>query len=201
VSNTTANSYFVPSNSAAELESFRDNGGTLSGVTTYGFGTATYIGTDATTKGNWIGVYGTQGYNVIGKTASYPAYATVSVTGNSSFTWAASTADIRGLQWPGAPASRIAACWYSSSTLTIDINMTGGLSHTLSLYLLDWDTNGRVDQITIKNAETGTILYNGNLGTLNGGQYARWTVRGHITVAITKAGATNGVVSGIFFDP
>ena len=31
----------------------------------------------APTQGNWIGAYGSQGYNVIGNATSYPAYATV----------------------------------------------------------------------------------------------------------------------------
>ena len=38
---------------------------------------ATLVGRDTTTQGNWIGTYGSQGYNIIGNTTSYPGYATV----------------------------------------------------------------------------------------------------------------------------
>ena len=54
---------------------------------------ATYLGEDTTTEGTWIGVYGSQGYNVINATngVDYPSYATVTPAGNKPYTWAAST--------------------------------------------------------------------------------------------------------------
>ena len=52
-----------------------------------------------------------QGYDVIGSSASLPSYATVTPSGQSSYTWASSTTDPR-LQAAGG-SSRIAACWYS----------------------------------------------------------------------------------------
>ena len=57
--------------------------------------TAAPVGQDRTTKGNWIGTYGTQGYNIIGNAASLPSYATVTPSGQSSYTWNASTTDPR----------------------------------------------------------------------------------------------------------
>ena len=39
--------------------------------------TAQFLTTDATTQGNWIGVYGSDGYNVINDSVSLPAYAQV----------------------------------------------------------------------------------------------------------------------------
>ena len=55
--------------------------------------TATFNGKDTTTEGSWIGVYGSQGYNVINATngVDYPSYATVTPAGNTPYTWAAST--------------------------------------------------------------------------------------------------------------
>ena len=40
-----------------------------------------FIGEDTTTEGNWIGTYGTQGYDVIGDAASLPSYATITPAG------------------------------------------------------------------------------------------------------------------------
>ena len=76
--------------------------------------TASLVKTDTTTQGNWIGTYGSQGYNVIGNAASYPTYATVTPTGQSTYTWAASTTDPRALQTPAAPAAS-PPCWYAST--------------------------------------------------------------------------------------
>ena len=52
-------------------------------VASSGSASATLIKRDSTTQGTWIGAYGSQGYNIIGSTASYPSYATVSVAGQS----------------------------------------------------------------------------------------------------------------------
>ena len=49
---------------------------------------AALIKKDATTQGNWNGTYGTQGYNVVGNVASYPAYAMIQTVGVSTEIWA-----------------------------------------------------------------------------------------------------------------
>src|SRR5271166_7108989 len=61
---------------------------------------ASFTKTDTTTKGNWIGVYGAAGYNVIGDASSYPSYAVVSPSGQSPYIWGSSTTDVRALQKP-----------------------------------------------------------------------------------------------------
>ena len=97
---------------------------------------ATYLKTDATTQGNWIGAYGAQGYDVIGNAASLPSYATITPAGQSTSTWATSTTDPRALQGAGG-TGRIAACWYSATSFTVDVNLTDGQAHDLELYFLD----------------------------------------------------------------
>ncbi len=57
--------------------------------------TATFLKEDTTTQGNWIGTYGSQGYDVIGNSASLPGYATITPAGQATYTWAASTTDQR----------------------------------------------------------------------------------------------------------
>ena len=42
---------------------------------------ASYFMIDPTTEGNWIGTYGTQGYDIIGGPSSLPSYATVTPSG------------------------------------------------------------------------------------------------------------------------
>src|SRR5262249_16994314 len=50
-------------------------------------GTATFVKADTATQGNWQKLYGTQGYNVIGASARYPSYATVTPSGQSTKVW------------------------------------------------------------------------------------------------------------------
>src|SRR5205823_599999 len=79
---------------------------------------AALAGTDTSTRGSWQGRYGTEGYNVIGTTPSYPSYALVTPSGTGTFVWAASTADPTALQNP-AGGGNIAANWYGWPTFAV----------------------------------------------------------------------------------
>jgi hypothetical protein len=160
---------------------------------------ATILAADATTEGTWQGVYGSDGENVIGTAASYPAYAQVSVTGNSSFTWATSTSDIRALQQP-VGGGRIAATWYSSSSFTVDVNLTDNQPHQVALYLLDWDSNNsRSERIDVLNAQTGAVLDSRIVSSFSGGQYLVWSLNGHVQFRFTVLQGVNAVLSGLLF--
>ena len=77
---------------------------------------ATFVTQDTTTQGNWIGTYGTQGYDLCTSSASLPSYATITPAGALNFIWASSTTDLRALQATGG-GSRLAACWYQCAQL------------------------------------------------------------------------------------
>jgi subtilisin family serine protease len=161
---------------------------------------ATLLKRDTTTEGNWIGVYGSQGYNIIGNATSYPSYATVTTTGALSYTWAPSTTDPRALQYP-IGTGRIAATWYSSTSFTINVNLTDGQTHDLTLYALDWDGNNtRSEQIQITSAATGAVLETEKVSAFSQGVYLQWAVTGNVVIKVSKLGGANAVLSGLFFD-
>ena len=165
--------------------------------------TATFVKTDMTTQGTWMGTYGADGYNVAGATTknpSYPSYATVTASGYSSYTWSANTTDVRALQNPSG-TGRIAAAWYASTSFTVDVNLTDGQAHDIALYALDWDHRGRSEKITISNATTGSVLDTETLSSFVNGAYEVWTVSGHVKITITNLAGPNAVLSGLFFDP
>ncbi len=160
---------------------------------------ATFLKTDTTTQGNWQGVYGGDGYNVIDNASSYPSYAQVSASGNSNWIWSSSTSDIRALQ-DAVGSSRIAACWYSGSSFTVNVDITDGKTHELALYLLDWDSGGaRSEQVQITDATTGKVLSTENASNYQNGDYLVWNVSGNININITRLGGPNAVLSGLFF--
>ena len=65
---------------------------------------ASFLKTDATTQGSWIGTYGTQGEEVVGDTSGLPAYAALTTTGATTYVWAAkSTAPAASSRIPAAP--------------------------------------------------------------------------------------------------
>ena len=151
-------------------------------------GSATFLATDTTTQGSWKGVYGADGYNVINNQASYPSYATVTPSGQSASTWAASTSDVRALQ-KAAAADRIAATWYASgSTFSVDVNLTDGKAHEVSLYGLDWDSTTRSETIQVLDAATEAVLDTRSLSSFHNGTYLSWNISGHVVFQFTKVG-------------
>jgi PKD repeat protein len=168
------------------------------GTTLTAGNTASFVQTDTTTQGNWIGVYGAAGYNVIGSTSSYPSYATVTPSGQASWTWASTTSDVRGLLIPGSTSNRIAGCWFNNSSFTIDVNLTDGQTHPVSLYALDWDSSNRIEQIQVFDASSGAILNTQTINSFSGGEYLTWNVSGHVQFKVTSLGGSSAVVSGLF---
>jgi hypothetical protein len=177
---------------------------------------------DTTTSGNWTGKYGGGGYLLAPNDlvhSSYPTfnkipgYLIVNITSESLYVWSDGTTETRALQKPPGTAGtgRIAACWFSGQTFTIDIGVTDGQTHRLAMYLLDWDGygGGRVERIVAVNATTGATLDSRTVGQASGdtnandqfrnGKYLVWLVRGHVRFTVTNLNS-NAVVSGIFFD-
>ena len=171
------------------------------GVITATSASAALLGTNTTTEGSWIGTYGSQGYDIIENAVSLPSYATVTPSGQSSSTgWPSSTTDPRALQTPSG-TSRIAACWYSATSFTVDVNLTDGQTHDLVLYFLDWDQEGRSEQVQLTNATTGTVLDTETVSSFSSGVYLQWAVRGNVLFTFTRLTGKNAVLSGLFFDP
>ena len=162
--------------------------------------TTSLVAANAATQVNWIGEYGTQGYDVIGNAASLPNYATVTPSGQSSYTWAASTTDPRALE-NANDTGYIAACWYSATSFTVDVNLTDGQAHDLTLYAVDWDSEHRSEQIQILSATTGAVLDTETISSFSGGTYLQWVVTGNVLIKVTNLAGPNAVLSGLFIDP
>jgi uncharacterized protein YkwD len=164
-------------------------------------GTASFVKTDTSTSGTWKGVYGADGYNVINDTANYPAYVSVTPSGNLNWTWAGSTTDTRGLQKASSITDRIAACWYSPGSFSIDLRFNDTSAHQVALYFVDWDSYGpRLERVDILDGN-GTLLDSRTVSGFTNGQYLVWNLSGHVTVRITNLNraSSNAVVSGILF--
>jgi hypothetical protein len=157
---------------------------------------ATFVRTDTTTKGNWKGTYGEDGYQIVSDSTSYPSYAQVQVTGAASWTWDAAPVDTRGLE--RAMTGRIAATWYSATQFTIDINLTDGKHHEVALYCVDWDSYGpRSQHVFVRDAVTNQQLDSKQVQSFVGGQYWIWRLRGHVKLEIVNNGIGNAVAVGL----
>ncbi len=137
---------------------------------------ATFVGTDTTTQGSWRGMYGADGYQIVNDSVSYPSYAAVTVSGADTYTWAASTADVRALQ-QAAGADRIAATWFQNPVFTIDVNLTDGQAHQVALYVVDWEYAGRSQTVEIRDAVSGALLDSRALQGFRRGSTWQWTLQ------------------------
>src|SRR5207244_1005866 len=101
----------------------------------------------------------------------------------------------------GTATDRIAGCWYSSGTFSIDLNLTDGQAHRVAFYCLDWDNNGRVQQVEVINADSGATLNSQTLSGFGSGKYLVWDLKGHVKIVFTRNTGYNAAISGIFFGP
>jgi len=163
---------------------------------------AVFVKTDRATQGNWKGVYGADGHLVAGDEDRPPRYGAVTRTG-WAVTWAGSTSDVRAPQKAGSGTDRVAGQWGTNDpAYDIDCNLTDGVAHQVSLYGLDWDINGRSEDIQVLDAATGAVLDTQDLNAYNNGTYLVWNIRGHVIFRVKVTSHwTNPALSGIFFDP
>lgn len=162
---------------------------------------ATFVKTDTATQGTWKGVYGADGYTVVNDSSVAPPYGTATASGGWTYSWAGSTADVRGLQKAGSGIDRIGAQWGGNPSFDVDCNLTGTALHQVALYGLDWDSGNRNEVIQVLDAVSGTLLDTRTLASFVGGTYLVWNVQGHVRFHVTNNGGSNASLSGMFFGP
>jgi hypothetical protein len=162
----------------------------------------TFNGIDSTTKGAWTGKYGSGGYIIPNGKSSPLSYTTFSEAGGFPYTYANSTLDPRALQMSPGSSTGIASAFtdYYNTGFTFNVNLNDGKSHSVSLYLLDWDTTQRVETITISDASTGVVYNTETFSNFNGGIWANYTMTGNLKITVTPMAAPSAVVSGVFFN-
>jgi len=122
----------------------------------------------------------------------------VALAGQLNHTWAATTADVRALQKPAPASDRFAATWYSGTSFTAEVAV-GATPRRVSLYMLDWDRNGRSQTVEVLNAATGAVLDTRSVSGFQGGTYLSWDLTGTVRFRVTNRGPSNAVLGGIFF--
>jgi hypothetical protein len=163
--------------------------------------TATFVGQDSTTRGTWKGVYGAQGHWLHADARSLPTYAQILVSGGSDHTWDSSTSDTRALQKAGSTTDRIASSWYKPDVFAVDVNLTDGQPHKVSIYALDWDSTERIEKVEVLDATTFAVLDTRIIGGFNNGTYLSWILQGHTQLRVTRLSGDNAVLSAIFIEP
>jgi len=166
--------------------------------------TVNYIGLNSTAGGTWSGVFGANGLWMAGYgTQQLPAYvSSLTLTGNSSFTYTNSTGDTRAIQKYDNLSDRVGAIWYSATTMTFNVTFNDNNPHSISVYCADYDSSGRSQSITIKNAATNATLDTRTVSAFAvNGKWLTWRVSGSVKVEVTNlVGGLNCAIAMIAFD-
>ena len=160
---------------------------------------AVFAGSDSSTRGNWIGVYGAAGYSVVSDATSLPGTATVTPVGQQDYTWAASTSDPRALQRATAQG-RVAATWYQAPAFDIAVSIASGQTRRVSIYCLDFDSGLRSQRLDVLDSETGALIDSQTVPDFSGGVYLTWVVTGGVRIRVTRLTGSNAAISGVFID-
>ncbi|MDF2935776.1 MAG: Fibronectin type domain protein [Paenibacillaceae bacterium] len=178
---------------------------------------AEYVGENRSTQGNWIGVYGSEGYilpfyeaqtgsgrdpvtpadmallppYVSGYTAHGAGYM---VSGNP-------TTDIRSLQNPasGQPRKKIAV--YSGTGFSYTFSLTDSNDHMFTLYSTDFGSAETISQRFEILDSAGHVIESRSLDRINNGVYVSFIVKGSFTLKGSKLSGNNVYAEGFFFDP
>jgi hypothetical protein len=161
---------------------------------------ATFLRVDTTTQGNWKGVHGSDGYQIINDTSAYPAYAQVAVTGGA-YTWMTSTSDVRASRKAASATDRIASTWFATTGFTFDVTLTDTQVHQVALYLLDWENRGRAQTVEIWDPVANVRLDTRDVASFSGGQYLVWELAGRVQIRLTRTAGDNAVAGALFFAP
>lgn len=157
---------------------------------------AEFIRIDSATQGDWIGVYGSDGFAIPGYLTNYPAYATVNLVSSGARVYFTEN-EPRELEKVDSP-ERILSCW--GITGPLELRFLDGETHLLAFYFTDPE-RARAEQLTIRDAETQAVLYDGELLNFSDGQYLVFKVRGHLSIDIAILQGPGAVLGGLFFDP
>jgi len=174
---------------------------------------------DVTTRGDWGGKYGRDGFvlcnydEVGGKPADkrqLPNYVSaVSYRLNANTRWQSDTDDSRA----PAPNSangfpRNVGCVYTQDpqaglqTMTVDVTLTNSKPCQVALYFVDWDNKGRRAAVEMFDGKTlERIAPVQMVRDFTGGKYLIYRCDNSVRFRIDQVRGDNATLSGIFFDP
>jgi hypothetical protein len=161
--------------------------------------TASFVGIDAGTQGDWKTNYGSLGITVPQWINTLPSGAQVNVVNASPWTWDAFTADVRGLNRYDGGRSRVATCWYGPDKCVLKAAFDYKATRQVALYLLDWDAAGRAEDIIVSDG-FGNVLLQQRVDNFAGGKYLVFKTTGPVTITAKNIAGPNAVISGVFVD-
>lgn len=169
-------------------------------------GTVTLDGQDRNTKGNWVGVYGKSGYDVVGGKRNLPSLINLNYIANNLETWTSNSTDVRAPYISSKKEGRIAAGNTSILHEIIDVELKDRSKKKVSLYFLDWQHYHRQILVDVIDVNTKKVLQSTVFSDFDNGIYLNYTITGHVQFRLTRffydeyKDPNYPAFSGIFFD-
>ena len=157
-------------------------------------------------QGNWVGTYGGDGYalgawNGMAATGDLVALpnATLTLVQGNRYQWASSTTDVRALQSPDASQRRSGA-WFLDGQLRLRLDFDVAYAGTLHLYVLDWDTASRRQNVTVTDGTTTKTIALTN--SYNAGAWLHYPIDvpagGVVNITADWLAGWNANIQGLF---
>ena len=193
----------------------------IMGMQALAAGTCEFLGIDEATKGNWVGVYGEDGWILFGNEPidHLPAYAKLEYrmqdgSAPAKHTWWDERIDREDDEVIGeykenqsmlycdeGKTDRIIGCNYASlHYLDIDI---GNETKNISIYMLDYNSPnylGRGTAVTVYDENGSELMATEEVYDYRSGIYFNFEASGKITIGFEDILSENAVYCGIFFD-
>ncbi|HXG47310.1 MAG TPA: Ig-like domain-containing protein, partial [Methylomirabilota bacterium] len=167
---------------------------------TSGPGQSLFLGNDRATGGDWIGVYGTEGYLIAGHARALPAGVATAVENAEVLVLDDPSTDGHALQKTNG-VERIASRWQADSQFRFLIETTDGQAHRVTVYLAALDAQPRLLEVRVLDQATRAVLDRRSIFVAGNPAHLRWSLRGRVELQIARLTGPNAVASGLFFDP
>jgi len=168
---------------------------------------AAFIRSDTATRGNFTGVYGSEGSYVIGGEQNIPAGMSISAVGETEQLLKASTSNRGALDLPGNTARGVFDYWEAPTTFDVGVKFADPTTslldtspHRVSLYMVDADKKNRAERIDVIDRTTGALLNTQDVSNFRNGEYLTFDVSGDVIFRVTNLRGPSAVLSGIFLD-
>ncbi len=166
--------------------------------------TATWLDKDLKSQGRWrerIGAAGAwiagSGDSATGRSSSGYEFEVLSGT---PYRWPASPQeDLRVLEHRQGTAAE-PTCWFANDQLRFRISAPDSQPYRLTLYVVDYDRNGRAAKVTLNDEFVPLTSVDVPANDTANGAHLTWTVTGSVYVVLDKTAGFNVVLSGVFVD-
>jgi len=157
---------------------------------------------DIAPQGNWVGVYGADGYALMGWNSTSDVIvmprASLVLDQGSRYRWSSSTTDVRALENETGTLRR-ASQWFHSTSLRFHLTFPAAYSGRLHLYALDWDGTSRRETVFVDDGSgVRSVFLN---SSFHNGAWLNFPISvgdgGTVTVRVDRS-AGNATLSGLF---